>query len=116
MVRAFQIAASHPSLEFVNNPAIELTHEVCEVMVQTLWEDEKVWSALERNWHGVWSPFASDMDDPEKTMPFNLDDEGDEYEEWDYDRTSLAVMALEALNAGRIDDARDFLEDLLEDE
>lgn len=120
MVRAFQIAASHPSLEFVNNPAIEIAHDVCETMVETLWDDEKVWSALERNWHGVWSPFANDTADPEKTMPFNLDDEDeyddDYYEEEFYERETLARMALDALNAGQIEEAKELLEDLLEDE
>jgi hypothetical protein len=120
MVRAFQIAAAHPSIEFNNSPAIEIAHDVCETMVETLWQDAKVWAALERNWHGVWSPFSSDMADPEKTMPFSLDDDdvADDYdsEEEFYERESLARMALDALNNGQVEEAKEYLEDLLEDE
>lgn len=118
MVRAFQIAAAHPGLEFVNNPAIEIAHDACEAMIETLWQDEKVWAALERNWHAVWNPHATDTNDPEATMAISLDDEDSEsdFETEFYERESLARLALDALDAGEIDEAKGYLHDLLEDE
>lgn len=119
LTRAFQIAAVHPSIEIINHPAIEIAREVCHKMVELLWpEGSDVWSAVERQWHGVFHPFSTGTGDPSSITSIDLDDgwEDDSDEAEFYEREALARMALDALSNGEIEEAKEYLRDILEDE